>query len=94
MMCCAFVALLVAALAAGRNALGAALAWRLTRRWVAGLAGVAIVLLAGSAVAAQYFDDAATRAPAAGHGVLAGFLTGPICGFGPAPEGADAPAPR
>jgi len=84
MMCCAFVALLVAAIAAGRNALGAARAWRLT----AGLAGVAIVLLAGSAVAAQHFDDGE---PAAGPGVLAWFLTGPICGFGTAPAPSAAP---
>jgi len=79
MMCCAIAALLVAAIATGRNTLWAALAWRPTGRWAAGLAGVAIVLLAGSA-AAQYLDAAA-----AGPGGLSGFLTGPICGFGAAP---------
>lgn len=84
-MCCALGALFIAAFTAWQTRLRALLDWlpraRKTRaRKTAAIGAMAVIVIAGSALAAQHFSHYVARAQANERGVLTEILAQPICG--------------
>jgi hypothetical protein len=78
-MCCALGALLIALITAWRTRLGAVLDWRPRARTAATFGAATIVLVAGSALAAEHVSHYVARARANERSVLAEILAQPIC---------------
>jgi hypothetical protein len=78
-MCCAIAALLVAAIAAWRSGIKAALNGRLFALRMAG-AAAAILTIAGAVLAARHFDPDAMRVATNDRSLLGEILAMPVCG--------------
>jgi hypothetical protein len=78
-MCCALGALFIALITAWRTRFKTVFGWRPRARAAVGFSTAAIVLIAGSALAAEHFSHYVARAEANERGVLAEILAQPIC---------------
>jgi len=78
-MCCALTALLIALITAGRTRLRSALDWWPQVRIATTLSAATIVLVAGSALAAEHVSHYVARAHANERTVLAELIAQPIC---------------
>lgn len=78
-MCCAVGALFIALITTWRTRFKTVFGWWPRARVAVGFGTAAIVLIAGSALAAEHFSHYVARAQANQRGVLAEILAQPIC---------------
>ncbi|CAN7370353.1 hypothetical protein LJR231_002202 [Phyllobacterium sp. LjRoot231] len=78
-MCCALTALLIALITAWRTRFKTVLDWWPRVRTATTLGTATIVLIAGSALAAEHVSHYVARAHANERTVLAEFMAQPIC---------------
>jgi hypothetical protein len=82
-MCCALGALLIALITAWRTRFKTVLCWWPRARAATAFSAATIVLVAGSALAAEHVSHYVARAHANDRTVLAEILAQPICSSSP-----------